>query len=356
MSRTRLGALAVGALMSLGAVAGPRGVRAQTAEGPLPPQVPSAAEMTKLRRDLDSTLARVREARKALDQVVAAYEEANDRLGQTSAQILVSQNHLAALDAELSAARAMVNKRAAASYRAERGRLVEVLFEARTFRQFLTALGMIRSVTLADVKALDRVRELKGEATRARAELEDRRTEQQSLIRDLSRRQKQVEQSLGALDRELKKVQAEIDRRKSGFAFPVRGSYSYTNSWGAPRMEGTTYYHAHKGTDIFALKGTPVVAVVDGVIERPGTDVLGGIKLWLRSPGDGWTYYYAHLSAIAPGIVAGLRVRKGDVVGFIGNTGNARGTPPHLHLETHLPSGQATNPYPILRRIDPLVS
>ncbi len=117
-------------------------------------------------------------------------------------------------------------------------------------------------------------------------------------------------------------------------------------------MEGTSYYHRHEGTDIFALSGTPVVAVVDGVVEKVGTAPLGGIKLWLRSPGDNWTYYYAHLSGYGPGIANGARVKKGDVLGFVGNTGNARGTPPHLHFETHVPSGAPINPYPILLRVD----
>lgn len=119
-------------------------------------------------------------------------------------------------------------------------------------------------------------------------------------------------------------------------------------------MEGTKYYHSHEGTDIFALNGTPILAVVDGVLENVGTATLGGIKLWLRSPGDNWTYYYAHLASYAPGVVNGLRVKKGQVIGYVGNTGNARGTPPHLHFETHVPSGPPTNPYPILRRVDPL--
>lgn len=325
------------------------------ADGPMPPQIPSAQEMARLRHDLDSTLGRVREARRTLDQVLAQFEAANERLGQIAGEILAAQDRLSALDGELDAAQAVMNKRAAAAYRLERGQLIDALLSARTFTQFMTAFGLIKSVALGDVKSLDRIRDLKGEATKARADLDDRRNEQQAVLRDLARRQKQLQQSLSALDSEVKKVQTEIDRRKSGFAFPVRGSYSYTNSWGAPRMEGTVYYHTHQGTDIFALKGTSVVAVVDGVIERAGTDTLGGIKLWVRSPTDGWSYYYAHLSGFAPGISSGVRVRKGDVVGYIGNTGNAQGTPPHLHFETHLPDTNATNPYPILRRIDPLL-
>lgn len=355
MLHLRTRALGLGALFTVTALLAPL-VKVAPAEGPYPPQVPSLAEMDRLRRDLNSALGRVREARRNLDQVVAAFESANERLGQIAGDILVAQTRLGALDAELGAAQTVLNKRAASAYRLQRAGILEVLLETRTFQEFLTAFNFIKSAAMADVDALDRVRGLKAEATKARVQLEDQRSEQEQVIRDLVQRQRQVEQSLGALEQELKKVQGEIDRRRQGFAFPVRGAYSYTNSWGAPRMEGTSYYHRHEGTDIFALRGTPVVAVVDGVVERVGTATLGGIKLWLRSPGDGWTYFYAHLSGYASGIRDGLQVRKGDVVGYIGNTGNARGTPPHLHFETHVPAGPATNPYPILRRIDPLVS
>lgn len=356
MARSRLLALIVSLSLITSGLIGPLGGVGGAAAGPFPPQVPTAEEMARLRRDLDSTLGRVREARSILDQVLVDFEVAHDRLGEIAAQTLDAQNRLAAIDGELAAAQSVLNKRAALAYRMKGSRLLDVLLQARTFLEFITAFNLMKSATLADVKALDRVRELKAEATKARVALEDQRAEQEKLLQELARHQKQVEQSLGALDRELKKVQAEIDRRRSGFAFPVRGAYSYGDSWGAPRMEGTTYYHRHEGTDIFALRGTPVVAVVDGVLENVGTAVLGGIKLWLRSPGDNWTYFYAHLSGYAPGVASGVRVRKGDVVGYIGNTGNARGGPTHLHFETHVPSGAATNPYPILRRIDPLLN
>jgi len=133
-----------------------------------------------------------------------------------------------------------------------------------------------------------------------------------------------------------------------GFVFPVEGPVEFIDSWGYPRMMGTASAHWHQGTDVFAPRGTPLLAAESGTLARIGTASLGGLKLWVV--GDSGThYYYAHLSAFAPGIHDGMRVNAGDVVGAVGDTGNARGTPPHLHFEVHPDGAGPVNPYPLLR-------
>lgn len=331
-------------------------VAAPAGAAPFPPQLPTAEEMAKLESQLAKTLGRVRAAQRELDTIVRDYEVAGDRLTHLAGAINAAQLKQDTLDSELRAAQAAINNRAANVYTLERIQLLNVIVSARSFHEFLSAVGMMRSVTTEDSKALMRIRNLKGETMKARTDLESQKVEQQRVLAELAQKQRQMEKSLAALGREYEVVRAELEKRKSGFTFPVKAPYSYVDSWGAARMEGTSYYHRHEGTDVFALRGTPVVAVVNGVIERMGTASLGGIKLWLRSPGDNWTYYYAHLSGYGPGIVNGKKVSKGEILGYVGNTGNARGTPPHLHFETHVPSGSATNPYPILVRIDPLKS
>ena len=322
---------------------------------PFPPQLPSPEEMARLQAQLDATLTKVRAAQASLDQIVREYEDASDRLSALVGAITVAQSKQDALEAELRAAQASINTRAASTYRAERLGLINVMLESQSFHDFVTVFGMVRSVTTSDSKTLLRVRGLKADVVKARTDLEGQKAEQQKLIGQLAQQQRAMDRQLAAVGREFEFVRAEVEKRKSGFAFPVRAPYSYVDTYGAPRMEGSKYYHRHEGTDIFALKGTPVVAVVDGVLENVGTATLGGIKLWLRSPGDNWTYYYAHLNGYAPGVTNGKRVKKGEVIGYVGNTGNAQGTPPHVHFETHVPSGAPTNPYPILRRVDPLV-
>ncbi|MGH9266912.1 MAG: peptidoglycan DD-metalloendopeptidase family protein, partial [Acidimicrobiales bacterium] len=335
-------------LRVLVAVALLAGTPAAAGASPMPPQLPSAEEMARLQGQLQAALKEVRGAQATLDALVEDFERARNHLEQIAGEIQVAEERIRILEAEVQAAQAAMNKRAGSVYRSERLALVNVLLAARTFREFVSAVGMMRSVAVRDARVLDRVRQFKAEAARMREELEGRRIQQQALIEELGQRQKKVEASLATLGRKYEKVKAEVQKRKAGFAFPVRAPYSYTDSWGAPRMVGTKYYHRHEGTDVFALRGTPLVAVVDGVVERVGVDVLGGIKLWLRSPGDEWTYFYAHLTGYARGIANGVHVRKGEVLGFVGNTGNARGTPPHLHFETHVPSGAPINSYPIL--------
>jgi len=136
-----------------------------------------------------------------------------------------------------------------------------------------------------------------------------------------------------------------------GLSFPVAGPHNFTDTFGAPRMTGTAFAHFHEGTDVFAPTGTPLVAIERGVLISVGSDVLGGTKLWLVGA-TGTRYYYAHLSAFAPGVADGKPVQAGEVIGFVGSTGNAQGTSPHVHFEAHPDGGAAINPYPLLRIID----
>lgn len=131
--------------------------------------------------------------------------------------------------------------------------------------------------------------------------------------------------------------------------FPVAGPRAFSDDFGARRHQGS-----HEGIDILAPRGTPVVAVTDGVIERMSrTDTgLGGIRLWLRDDA-GTTYYYAHLSSIAADLAPGVRVPSGRPIGAIGRTGDARGGLFHLHFEMHPEGGRAVNPYAELRDLDP---
>ena len=111
-------------------------------------------------------------------------------------------------------------------------------------------------------------------------------------------------------------------------AFPVVGTSSKIRDlWGASRGGGI---RRHKGIDIHARRGTPVVAVCDGVIVEKDHTLIGGKTLWLKSATYGWKAYYAHLDRQL--VKEGQRVRKGQVIGTIGNTGNARTTPAHLHF------------------------
>jgi murein DD-endopeptidase MepM/ murein hydrolase activator NlpD len=117
-----------------------------------------------------------------------------------------------------------------------------------------------------------------------------------------------------------------------GYVFPVYGPHSFTDTFGAFR--GDVAGNWHHGDDIFAPLGAPILACSDGTIFSVGWNNVGGNRLWLRD-GQGNEFYYAHLSAYSPAARNGNRVKAGEVIGFVGNTGDAEGTPYHLHFEVH---------------------
>jgi murein DD-endopeptidase MepM/ murein hydrolase activator NlpD len=117
---------------------------------------------------------------------------------------------------------------------------------------------------------------------------------------------------------------------QGGYVFPVHGPASYVDTFGA----GRAVVGWHHGEDIFAPMGAPVLAVAPGTVFSVGWNDIGGLRLWLRDD-KGNEFYYAHLSAFSPLAVDGARVRAGDVLGFVGNSGDAETTPPHLHFEIH---------------------
>ena len=118
----------------------------------------------------------------------------------------------------------------------------------------------------------------------------------------------------------------------SGYVFPVAGQSDFVDTYGALRTDVPS--HWHHGDDIFAPLGTPVVAVATGRVNRVGWQSVGGWRLWVRDR-LGNEFYYAHLSGYAPAILHSVQVRAGEVVGFLGNTGDAISTSPHLHFEVH---------------------
>jgi murein DD-endopeptidase MepM/ murein hydrolase activator NlpD len=117
-----------------------------------------------------------------------------------------------------------------------------------------------------------------------------------------------------------------------GYVFPVYGPSGYSDTFQAPRADVSGGWH--HGDDIFAPLGAPVLAVAEGTVFSVGPNRIGGNRLWLQDA-YGNQFYYAHLSAYTPLAKNGGRVRAGDVLGFVGNTGDAQGGAYHLHFEIH---------------------
>jgi hypothetical protein len=135
---------------------------------------------------------------------------------------------------------------------------------------------------------------------------------------------------------------------KVGFGrFPVAGEATYSHDWWFPRFGPG--WRLHEGTDIFAPRGTPVRAPVEGTV-RISNGGLGGLAIYVTAP-DGTYFYLAHLASITPGLIEGARVATGDIVGHVGDSGNARGGLPHLHFEVHPGGGGPVDPKPVLDRL-----
>lgn len=145
------------------------------------------------------------------------------------------------------------------------------------------------------------------------------------------------------------------DLRARKLAFPVEGlgPASLINTFAEPRGGGA---RLHRAVDILAPRRTPVRAVEAGTVARLDRSVAGGISVYQFDPDERYCYYYAHLDAYAPGLTEGAKVERGQLLGYVGTTGNAPRTTPHLHFAIYRLSdtkqwgaGTALNPYTVFR-------
>ena len=143
--------------------------------------------------------------------------------------------------------------------------------------------------------------------------------------------------------------------------FPVEGAVSFSDDFGDPRSGGRT----HEGNDLMGKKMQRLLSAVDGTVTlaRLDASALGGNMLTIKDA-DGWSYRYIHVNndtpgtddnlnppdaVFAPGVTSGTKVKAGDVVAYLGDSGNAESTAPHLHFEIRRPDGTAVNPWTSLR-------
>ncbi len=265
--------------------------------------------------------------------------------------------------------------------------LVNQAFEAGSIQDLLTSQVLMDNAASRDIADLDRLRSVSREMNRLTDDLSEQRVAVEALEAEIAalvvRTTDLADQARAAYDNANAAERAAIDnlakerrefkaaeaRRAAaaraaasgggsggggggggglapgatpGFQCPVQGGAAFANTWGAPRSGG----RRHKGVDMFNARNTPLVAVVDGTV-RFSSNSLGGLSTHVYSD-DGVTYYYAHLESHPSGLSSGQRVSAGTIVGYLGNSGNARYTSPHLHFEIR-PGGRAVNPYPTVR-------
>lgn len=151
---------------------------------------------------------------------------------------------------------------------------------------------------------------------------------------------------------ELPLLESDLDRlRERALLVPVRGIEGKSLR---DTFKDSRGGRVHQAIDIMAARGTPVLAVDDGRVEKLFTSKQGGLTLYQFDPGGEYCYYYAHLDSYGPDIAPGRILRKGDVIGYVGSTGNASPQAPHLHftifrlgVEKRWWEGTAVNPFPL---------
>ncbi|MDO8879850.1 MAG: peptidoglycan DD-metalloendopeptidase family protein [Coriobacteriia bacterium] len=287
-----------------------------------------------------------------------AYSKAYWALDQTRAELATVDREIEVATAELAEANARLSQRAAEMYRTGGADYLQILLSTADFDDMLVRLEYVQRIGRQDAETIATVDRLKAELDVKRTDLDALKETQASEASKLKKEADRIEGQLKAQQKEYDKLQAKLkaavaaEKAKTGtttakagpngMVFPVRGPNYYNDTWGAARSGG----RSHKGTDIMAANGVPCVAVLSGTV-RSKSNSLGGKTIWLTAD-NGWAFYYAHLSSYA---VTSGRVSAGQVIGYVGSTGNASASAPHLHFEIHPGGGAAVNPYPYLRQM-----
>jgi peptidoglycan LD-endopeptidase LytH len=370
----------------------------------------SPAHATTLRQQLaakqaalSETYAQLDALQEELDDLAAEYNAAEIRLAQIDAAINEEENEIALSQKDMAIARAQLEERVVSLYKegysSSTAQYLEILFDETDIVSVVERFKLVTKIVDQDQEMFDQVQSYLTESEGQEALLEDMKTDQAVQVAELATLQEEMNEKIAATSGEYKRLTTQIATLKeeirkadaaaaaaaaaaraaalakkaaaaaaaaaeaarsssgsssgssgggavvlSGFVFPVAGACSFVDSWGAPRSGGRT----HKGCDIMAARGTPVVACVSGTITKANSvnSGLGGRTIWLVAGGT--RYYYAHLDSIAAGIATGSSVTAGQTIGYVGNTGNAAGGACHLHFEIR-PGGVAIDPYPTLK-------
>lgn len=308
--------------------------------------------------------AQVAAAKRAANSAAARYAQAESRLATLSNELAQLDRSVASAQRETAKFRDLTRERAIDAYRS--AGQSNSLAPSRSGASDMDAAmeAVTRRALLARVNGLDsdvasRFAALSEDLEQLRGQVASRKEEQRRALADLQTVKRQLDGRLSATVTAQRNLQARLRREASARASvrsrvdvpsqvvntggrawvcPVPAG-AFTNDWGQPRSGGRT----HKGTDLFAGKGTPNVAVVSGSMASQSGG-LGGIAVILQGD-DGYSYYYAHLQSIVGGA---RRVSQGELIGRTGNSGNASDGPAHTHFEIRR-GGVRVNPFPTLR-------
>lgn len=278
----------------------------------------------------------------------AELDSAAAQYGRFETQLAETEQTRRRLEADLSRAGKTISERSAlmkarANYFYKRGGVSTYLSEllmAENIGTFSKRLYYLEILGSQDSKLIDGLQVTQARADQIFEELAQAKARQSALVEQQRNKKDQLEVKLKSA-----KSAAKVSKIRNfdAFTLPIGASQAFANTWGAPRSGG----RRHKGTDVMAACGAPVVAVANGAISSLRSGGLGGIALFMRA-NNGDVFYYAHLRGYAPGIQTGTTVSAGQKIATNGNSGNARGGPCHVHFEWRKDGGAPVSSYPLL--------
>jgi len=315
-----------------------------------PPLLP-AATLQEKQAEAERVRQRIESMKAESQRLAQEYNAALNEFEAVKAEVDRNREELEKAHRDFKRARSILHERLRSIYISGEVSSMEVLLESTSLDDFLTRYDYFSYIGNRDYQIFDEVRRLRDEISTKQRQLEEKELQQRQVLATVNAKRLAMEASLQEQQKYLESLNKEILQllaQQAGrgvarntpigsFVFPVQGPCSFSNDWHAPRTG-----HLHQGNDIFAAAGTPCVACVSGTVNQGEGKNAG---LYVRLAGDdGNVYYYMHLQRFG----ATGHVTAGTVIGYVGDTGNAKGGPPHLHFEIHPGGGPAINPYPIL--------
>jgi peptidoglycan LD-endopeptidase LytH len=314
--------------------------------------------------DLAAARQKVEQARAAADAVAARVTDAYGQAQALEDEISSVQQRIADGKARAELLREAARRRARNAYTDAGDDTAVVVLETDDPNDAARRAEYLERINARDNAAVDELSEINEDLEIQRAELDRAKEEHATVLEQLETEQAQLDgllqEAIAAQTALEERLARESEARRAaelaavrgprsgggsgqvigGLVCPVPGS-AFSDSWGAPRSGGRT----HQGTDLMAGYGTPMYAVIGGSVSV-SSSANGGNQLYLNGT-DGNTYFYAHIQSYA---VSGGSVSQGQLIAYVGDTGNATGVP-HLHFEIHLGGGSPINPYPTLASI-----
>jgi murein DD-endopeptidase MepM/ murein hydrolase activator NlpD len=349
-------------------------------------------QLAQKQAELKKATSKLNTMQKQLDQLAEQQNAVEVRLAQLEEEIATAERDIARSQKDLDAAREKLAERLVALYKqgsTTSWPYAEALLGETSITSLLERFDDLSQIAEEDKRLFDEVEDYLVAQQAARRLLQEKQAEQASDLEELGRVQEEASQRFAAVNEEYTALRSQVTKLKADiqkadaaaaaaaaaarrraiqrmawqqgkrwnnsgggtiqpppFVFPVNGAHSYINSWGFARSGGRT----HKGTDVMAARGTPLVACVTGIISGVSRvdKGLGGLTVHIKGT-NGYIYYYAHLDRVASSIQVGMSIKAGTTVGYVGNTGNARRGACHLHFGMQPGGGANVNPYATLR-------